>query len=80
MTAVEEWRLEQLVAAGDSRVFSCTLYREGCSAPDFLPPRGTAAQRRGYISCSQLMTAVVERRFLEQLLASGDSRVFSRTL
>jgi len=37
-------------------------------------PRGTAAQRRGYISCSLLMTAVVERR-LEQLLAAGDSRV-----
>jgi hypothetical protein len=32
----------------------------------------------GYISCSPLITAVKEWR-LEQLLAAGDSRVFSRT-
>jgi hypothetical protein len=36
-------------------------------------PRGTAAQRRGYISCSQLLAAVKEWK-LEQL-AAGDNRV-----
>jgi hypothetical protein len=80
MLAVEEWRLEQLLAAGDSRVFNHTLYREGCSTSGFSPPRGTAAQIGGIDKLFTADESCGGMEVIEQLLAAGDSRVFSRTL
>ncbi len=80
VAAVYERWLEQLLAAGDSRVLSRTLYREGCSAQGFLFSSWHSFKEKRLCQLFSAIVAAVYERWLEQLLAAGDSRVLSRTL